>query len=134
MTEKHSLLTVDAVIIKDDKVVLIKRKKDPFKDNWALPGGFVEYNEEVEKAVVREAKEETGLEVKIKRLFGVYSKPGRDPRGHSASICFLCQVIGGKIGSGSDAKESKWFKFSDLPSLAFDHGEILEDVRITLQL
>lgn len=125
------MLTVDAVILNEDnsRVVLIRRKNEPFKDMWALPGGFVEYNEIVEDAAVREAKEETGLEVEIEKLFGVYSKPGRDPRGHSVSICFLCGVKGGEIGSGSDAKDARWFNFSSLPKLAFDHEEILKDVK-----
>jgi 8-oxo-dGTP diphosphatase len=129
--QKSTFLTVDAIILNDNNsdVVLIKRKNEPFKDKWALPGGFVEYGEEVEKAVVREAKEETGLKVKIEKLFGVYSKPGRDPRGHSVSVCFLCKVIGGKLGSGSDAKEAKFFELSSLPELAFDHEKILEDVK-----
>ncbi len=131
MTKKHTFLTVDAVILNEDnsEVVLIRRKKGPFKEMWALPGGFVEYGEKVEDAGVREVKEETGLDVKIKKLFGVYSEPERDPRGHSVSICFLCQVVGGQLGSGSDAREVKWFKLSELPESAFDHGKILRDVK-----
>ena len=77
MPKKRIFLTVDAIILDKEKkrVVLIKRKNEPFKDFWALPGGMVEYGEKVEDAVIREAEEETGLKVKIKKLFGVYSKP-----------------------------------------------------------
>ena len=131
MDKKHSLLSVDAVILNENQseVVLIRRGKEPFKGLWAIPGGIVEYGEEVEKAAIREAQEETGLKVKIEKLHGVYSKLGRDPRGHTVSIVFLCKIISGELKAGSDAKEVKWFKFSSLPKLAFDHKKILRDVK-----
>lgn len=87
---------MDAVIIcKDSSIVLIKRKKDPYKDSWALPGGFVEYGETVESAILREVKEETGLEIDLCRIVGVYSDPERDPRGHTVTICYLALKTGG---------------------------------------
>lgn len=135
MQKKKTFLTVDAIILNEskDEVVLIKRRNNPFKDFWALPGGIVEYNEKVEDAVIREAKEETGLDIKIEKLFNVYSAPGRDPRGHSVSVCFLCKPIAGELGAGSDAKEAKWFSLSHLPKLAFDHEKILEELKKFLQ-
>lgn len=121
-------LTVDAVIIREDSVVLIKRKNPPFRGRWALPGGFVEYGEEVEKACVREAREETGLRVKIRGLLGVYSKMGRDPRGHTVSVAFLAEGDG-RLRGGSDAGEAKFFNLKRLPPLAFDHKNIIADAK-----
>lgn len=120
-------LTVDGIIIYKDKLLLIKRANPPFKNKYALPGGFVDYNEKVEDAVVREMKEETGLKTSIKELFGVYSDPKRDPRGHTVSVVFEMKVKGGKMKSGSDAKEAKLFPLDKIPSLAFDHDVIVGD-------
>lgn len=133
MQHKSPALTVDAVIIKDDSIILIKRKNNPFKDKWALPGGFVEYGETVEKAVLREAKEETGLDVKIQKLLGVYSNPDRDPRGHTVSVCFLCRIVAGKLKADTDSGDVREFKFSELPALAFDHEKIIKDALIFLK-
>jgi 8-oxo-dGTP diphosphatase len=127
MSWKNPKLTVDAVIVEGDNVVLVKRKNNPFKDYWALPGGFVEYGEKVEDAVVREAKEETGLKVEITKLTGVYSDPKRDPRGHTVSAVYLCKKSGGELKADTDAKEVKWFEKKDIQKLAFDHKKILED-------
>jgi 8-oxo-dGTP diphosphatase len=126
---KNTLLTVDAVIIKKGSVVLVKRKNFPFKDFWALPGGFVEYGETVELAALREVKEETGLEVELDGLVGVYSDPNRDPRGHIVSVCFLGHIIGGNLVADTDAEDAKCFKLDEISDieLAFDHQNILED-------
>jgi 8-oxo-dGTP diphosphatase len=122
------LLTVDTVIIYKGKLVLIKRKNPPFQGHFALPGGFVEIGETVETAAVREAKEETGLEVEIIKLLGVYSEPSRDPRGHTVSVCFL--VIGnGNLKAGSDASDTGLFGINEIPELAFDHKKIIENAR-----
>jgi len=120
-------LTVDGIIGKNDEILLIKRKNPPFKDRYALPGGFVEYNENVESAVVREVEEETGLKTKIKELIGVYSEPDRDPRGHTVSVVFSLGVKSGSLSSGSDAKKAKYFKVNEIPELAFDHKKIIKD-------
>ena len=120
-------LTVDGIIIYKGKLVLIKRANPPFKGKYALPGGFVEYDEKVEDAVIREMEEETGLKTEIKELFGVYSDPKRDPRGHTVSVVFEMGMIGGKMESGSDAKEVKLFSLDKIPSLAFDHEKIVGD-------
>lgn len=127
MEYKSPSLTVDGVIIKDNKVLLIKRKNDPYKDMWAIPGGFVEYGEKTENAVLREIKEETGLEAKIDKLIGVYSDPKRDPRKHVVSIAYLLKDVKGEEKGGDDAKEAKWWDIKRLPSLAFDHHYILND-------
>lgn len=122
-------LTVDGIILYKNKVVFVKRKNSPFKNCYALPGGFVDYGETVENAIVREIKEEAGLETKIKNIFGVYSDPERDPRGHTVTIVYCLDVIAGKIKPGSDAKNVKLFSLDNLPELAFDHQKILEDFK-----
>ncbi|MGZ4901932.1 MAG: NUDIX domain-containing protein [Halobacteriota archaeon] len=127
MTHKSPALTVDAVIITNREIVLIKRGKKPFKDHWALPGGFVEYGETVYAAMQREVVEETGLRVEIKSLVGVYSDPHRDPRGHVVSIVFLAEINAGILSGGSDAREARLWPLTELPPLAFDHARIIDD-------
>jgi len=128
---KPSLAT-DGILVADSKLLLIKRKKDPFKGKYALPGGFVEYGEKVEDAVVREFREETGLEVAIDRLLGVYSAPGRDPRGHTVSVVFVLAQEGGTLAD-SDETHAEWVPIAKLPQLAFDHNQILSDYRKTVR-
>ena len=127
MDYKSPKLTVDGIIVKDDRIVLICRKNPPFIDMWALPGGFVEYGEKVENAVVREVFEETGLNTCIKDLVGVYSDPDRDPRGHTVSVVFSLKVVDGSLCSGDDAKSVKFFQLNKLPDLSFDHKKIIDD-------
>jgi len=122
-------LTVDAIIPYKGGIVLIKRRNEPFKDHYALPGGIVEYGEKVEEALVREVKEETGLDVEPYRLVGVYSDPNRDPRGHFVSICFIATPKGGELRANSDAKDVRVFKLDLLPKLAFDHNKMIEDAK-----
>ena len=127
---KTPSLTVDAVIIcKKNSMVLIKRKKDPYKGLWALPGGFVEYGETVESAVLREVKEETGLEIELQGLVGVYSDPERDPRGHTVTICFLAFKVGGELKADTDASDVICIPKNEISKLklAFDHDLILKD-------
>jgi 8-oxo-dGTP diphosphatase len=126
MTGKPSL-TVDGVLVQNGGVLLVRRKYDPFRGAWALPGGFVEYGETVEQAVVREVREETGIAARIVRLAGVYSEPDRDPRGHTVSVVFLLAGDGEPHGA-SDAADARFFPLDDLPDLAFDHGRIIRDV------
>jgi 8-oxo-dGTP diphosphatase len=121
------LITVDAIIVEKGGLVLIKRKNPPFENCWALPGGFVDIGETVEEACIREAKEETDLDITINRLVGVYSNPKRDPRGHTVSVAFLCDVKSGKLKGKDDAKEAAWYWFDILPPLAFDHEKIIND-------
>jgi 8-oxo-dGTP diphosphatase len=120
--------TVDVVIcLSGDRVVLVRRKSPP--PGWALPGGFVDEGETLESAAVREAREETGLDVALEDLLYVYSDPRRDPRRHTVSAVFLGRADGEPTG-GDDAAEARAFAWTALPSpVAFDHGEILEDAR-----
>ncbi len=129
MRQKHPRIAVDIIIKRrNNKFVLIKRANNPFKDFWALPGGFVEYGETVEQAAIREAKEETGLDVEPLGILGVYSEPSRDPRGHVVSIVFLALEKGGNLKASSDAKQVE--EFEKIPrKLAFDHKKILEDAK-----
>jgi 8-oxo-dGTP diphosphatase len=129
MNYKIPKLTVDGVIFNDNEILLVKRNKEPFKGRWALPGGFVEYNEKVEDAIVREIKEETGVNAEIKELIGVYSDPKRDPRGHTITIVFLLEIISGKIKGGDDASDANFFDLKQLPALSFDHDKIISDVK-----
>ena len=119
------LLTVDVIIRYQNGVVLIERKNPPA--GWAIPGGFVDVGESVETAAIREAKEETSLDVKLIELFHVYSDPGRDPRFHTASVVFIAEGTGVLKGA-DDARKAAVFTANDLPAvIAFDHGKILQD-------
>ena len=128
MDYKSPKLTADGAIIKDGKILLIERKNEPFKGKWALPGGFVEYGEKVEDAVVREVNEETGLDTKIIDIVGVYSDPSRDPREHIVTVVYLLEILDGEIKGSDDAADAKFFDLNDLPKLAFDHNVVLKDI------
>lgn len=120
-------LMVDIVIPDGEgRVLLIRRGSDPFEGSWALPGGFVDVGETVEDAAVREAKEETGLDVELLRLIGVYSNPERDPRGHNVSVAFLARAEGDP-SAASDAAEAAFLDPSSTAALAFDHEGIIVD-------
>ena len=122
---KNPVSTVDIIIRYRDGIILIKRKNPPL--GWALPGGFVDYGETLEAAAVREAKEETGLRVKLLRQFHTYSAPERDPRQHTISTVFLAEASG-KAAAGDDAGELGTFLKDHLPDkIVFDHKQILED-------
>jgi len=119
-------LTVDAVIQHPGLgVVLIRRGNPPFAGSWALPGGFVDVGETCESACRREVREETGLAVEVIDLVGVFSDPGRDPRGHTVSAVYLCRVTGGSLAGGDDAIDARWFDALEGVPLAFDHAAIL---------
>jgi len=131
--KKCITLTVDAVIPYQNGIVLIRRVNDPFAGFYALPGGIVEYGERVEDAVLREVKEETGIEGKIFKLVGVYSEPDRDPRGHYVSICFVVLPEGGELKAGDDAGDVDVFPLNRLPRLAFDHERMIRDAEVILR-
>ncbi|MHA1926261.1 MAG: NUDIX domain-containing protein, partial [Candidatus Thorarchaeota archaeon] len=87
---------VDVVVTDGERILLVKRGKDPYKDRFALPGGFVEYGETVEETAVREIMEETGVQIKLEAILGVYSDPQRDPRGHVLTTAFIGRPIAGE--------------------------------------
>jgi 8-oxo-dGTP diphosphatase len=125
------MVSVDASVFKlsgkKAELLLIKRKNEPFKGNWALPGGFVEMDEELEDAVARELAEETGLENVPLEQMHTFGKCGRDPRGRVITIAFIGIAPKGqdKIKGGDDAAEAKWFDIEKLPKdLAFDHNVV----------
>lgn len=125
------LLTVDIIIRlidrPDERLVLIERKNPPH--GWALPGGFVDIGETLEMAAVREAREETGLQVTLERLLGCYSEPQRDPRGHTVSAVYIGHARG-EPQAADDACAIKLVSPAELPEkLAFDHALILADYR-----
>jgi 8-oxo-dGTP diphosphatase len=120
------LLTVDIIIEAAGGIVLIERKNPP--EGWALPGGFVDVGESVAAAAVREAREETSLEVTLVEQFFAYSDPKRDPRGATVSVVFIGQATGTPRAE-DDAKNIGIYALDKLPQLAFDHGQILEDYR-----
>lgn len=123
---KNPFPTVDIIIEKEDKIVLIYRKNPPY--GWALPGGFVDYGETLEEAAIREAKEETNLDIEILYLLGCYSDPKRDPRFHTITTVFVAEGKG-ELRAKDDAKLAKLFKIEEIPwdELVFDHAKILKD-------
>jgi ADP-ribose pyrophosphatase YjhB (NUDIX family) len=127
MSEKNTnpLLTVDIIIEIGERIVLIERKNPPH--GWALPGGFVDYGESLEHAAVREAKEETSLDVTLTEQFHTYSDPRRDPRHHTVSTVFIATAQGMPRGA-DDARAARLFRETELPSdIVFDHPQILGD-------
>ncbi|MDB9822747.1 NUDIX hydrolase [Deltaproteobacteria bacterium] len=117
--------TVDIVIEMKGGILLIRRKNPPY--GWALPGGFVDYGESLERAAIREAKEETSLDIELLGQLGAYSDPARDPRHHTISVVFLAKAEG-LARAGDDAIEIGLFNHDNLPDdLAFDHDRILHD-------
>lgn len=117
--------TVDVIIEVDAKILWIFRENEP--RGWALPGGFVDQGESLEAAAIREAKEETGLDVELKELLYVYSHPGRDPRQHNLSVVFTARASG-TPQAGDDAAKAQFFDVQSPPSpIVFDHREILRD-------
>lgn len=122
---KNPIPTVDIIIEIKGGIVLIKRKNPPF--GWALPGGFVDYGESLEAAAIREAKEETSLNIKLIHQFHTYSDPDRDERFHTISTVYIAKADG-EPRAADDAKEIGIFTRDNLPSpIAFDHAKILDD-------
>lgn len=122
---RNPIPTTDIIIRVGNGVVLIKRKNPPY--GWALPGGFIDYGESAEHAAVREAREETSLDVSNLKLFGVYSNPDRDPRHHTLTVVFSADC-GGTPKAADDAADIGVFSQESLPTpIAFDHAKILRD-------
>lgn len=123
-------VTTDALILKKKtaEILLVRRAIDPYRNHWALPGGFVEMDELLVDACKRELKEETGLEVGLLEQFRVYDRVDRDPRGRTLSVIFYGFVEpDAEVKGGDDAAEAAWFKLDQLPELAFDHADIILD-------
>ncbi|MCG7844774.1 MAG: NUDIX domain-containing protein [Methanomassiliicoccales archaeon] len=122
---KKPTLTCDAVVVHGGKLLLVRRGRDPYKGMYALPGGILEYGESAEECVIREVIEETGLRTDIERMVGVFSDPGRDPRGHFVTILYQLRMTGGNLAGGDDAESAEFFPLDQLPPLAFDHAILL---------
>ncbi|MBT4065999.1 MAG: NUDIX hydrolase [Euryarchaeota archaeon] len=121
-------LAVDAIAIRGDEVLLIRRKNEPWKGMLAFPGGFVESDEDPEVAVIRELKEECGIDGKVVRLLCVKGDPKRDPRGHIVSIAYLVAAFEEPI-AGDDAASAAWYRISEVESLAGDHMSMLDKIK-----
>jgi len=124
--------TADIIVEQNNKILLIRRLKEPYKGKWALPGGHLDYGQEtLEHTAARELKEETNLTTKETdlRLLGIYSEPNRDPRGHYITHVYLTKNIKGVVKADDDADIAKWFDLDNLPSLAFDHNRIIKDYK-----
>jgi 8-oxo-dGTP diphosphatase len=127
----HPAVTTDCVVLgylqPELKVLLVQRKNAPFQDHWALPGGFVEIDEPLDRAALRELQEETGLDDLYYEQLYTFGEPNRDPRERVISVSYLALVplAGTRVQAGSDAADARWFSLLDLPELAFDHHTIL---------
>lgn len=142
---RRPALTVDgAVLVRQPRhggkvrcrLLLVERGRDPFAGSWALPGGFVEYGEDIEVAVHREIQEETGLAGLPFRQFRAFGAPDRDPRGHTVSVVYVAELVGEppQVTGGDDAARAAWFDVDELPALAFDHDHIVRSLLYGLGL
>jgi 8-oxo-dGTP diphosphatase len=132
---KNPTPTVDVILERESKILMVRRKKDPYKDHLALPGGFVNEGETVEDAMKREATEETSLEIHPIDILGVYSDPKRDPRKHIVTVVFVGIIVSGDLRANDDAASIEWIQLDSIDQLqqqkmlAFDHAQILRDYR-----
>lgn|SRR5690625_2073877 len=134
MIDQRIAVTTDCVIFcqnaQGTKVLLVQRKSDPYKGKWALPGGFVETEEPLEEAAKRELQEETGLVIHHLEQLRTYGTPGRDPRGRTLTIAYIGFTQKEEAVKGADdAADARWFDLQELPPLAFDHDQILQDAK-----
>lgn len=131
MKVSEIFVAVDVVLVRNcmdnPEILLIKRKNEPFQNCWALPGGFVEKNEALEQAAIRELKEETSIEIQSLEQLKAFGKPFRDPRNHVVSVAFFgITSLDTVAKAADDAKDAQWFAVKELPKLAFDHDEIIK--------
>ena len=124
-------VTADCVVITKEaspRVLLIQRGYDPYKGCWAFPGGFLNMDETTEQCAIRELEEETGMQLDNVQQIGAYSKVDRDPRGRTITVAYLAVVDEAKDVTGQDdAAKAEWFPLAELPPLAFDHADIMQD-------
>ena len=130
MSKQNISVSTDCVVINEsggkEKVLLIKRRNDPYKESWAIPGGFLNDDEPLEAGASRELKEETGLRLDHLHQLKAFGKPDRDPRGRTISIAFYGLATSEeKVTGADDAAEARWFDVNQLPDLGFDHSEIV---------
>ena len=121
------MIAGDAIIIKNKKILLAKRGKGVYHSYWCLPGGRIDINETLIEGVKREVLEETGLEIEVEHLLGVYDEIERDPRGRSVTAAYFCRIVGGEQTTNSEITEIEWFPLDKVPKLAFDHNKMVED-------
>jgi 8-oxo-dGTP diphosphatase len=131
---KNPIPTVDTIIQRDSQILFVKRKRDPFKEHFVFPGGFVNEGEKVEDAALREVKEETSLSVELVDILGVYSDPSRDPRGHIMSTVFIGKISDNdknEAKAGDDAGAIQWIDLEDIDNkiFGFDHKTIISDYK-----
>ena len=126
-------VTADCVVVTKEaepKVLLIQRGNEPYKGCWAFPGGFMNMDETTEQCAIRELEEETGLKIDEVKQIGAYSRVDRDPRGRTITVAYLAFVDSPVEVKGlDDAAKAEWFALSNLPELAFDHEEIMEEAK-----
>lgn len=139
MRISKTFVTVDAVVFKkydaNAQLLLIKRKNEPYKGKWALPGGFVEENEDLQIAALRELFEETGIHLQQMEQLKAFGKPHRDPRSHTISVAYLGFANENALPKAADdADDAQWFLLNELPELAFDHAEIINFALTKIQL
>ncbi len=139
-TYPRPAVTTDIVVFKSGSKCIeflsIKRKKDPFRNSWALPGGFLEIEETPESGALRELKEETGVDIKMLKEIGAFGDIHRDPRGRTITIAYYTFIKNTKsmdIKALSDAANVNWFSINDIPELAFDHRGILDEAILKLK-
>jgi 8-oxo-dGTP diphosphatase len=130
MRQQNIAITVDTIVFRGNsdnrEILFIKRKNEPFKGKWALPGGFVDEGENLPDAAARELLEETGVKPVSLMQLAAFGKPERDPRGHTISIAYIAFVNDNTVALGADdAEEAKWFSVKMLPEMAFDHADIV---------
>lgn len=126
---KSPSVAADSVVFRDGRVLLIRRRKDPYKGYYALPGGILDENETLEECALRELHEETGLNGTVKGLLSILSDPNRDPRVRMVSAVYVIGDVQGDLKPGDDAAEAAFFDVGGLPHLAFDHDRAIQDFR-----
>ncbi len=132
-------VTVDIILLRNacesPQILLIQRLNPPFQNQWALPGGFVDMDETLEEAAIRELEEETGIKGVLLSQFNAYSTVDRDPRGRTISMVFSGIAKKNDIPvAGDDAKKAQWYDIKTLPDLAFDHAEIISDMKSIMKM